>query len=550
MVSYFVSRNVEESVYGFLARYQYETFGSLTSLCLCLFDKESFNVQHLFPTNLGTFVRNTRHICDWDEDYLLENHTIWPYFFAFLNDDEVKRYTEKIYSGNGICGFQSRFQAFNTNKLPKYCPICFKENYQKNGEYFWNRIHQIPDIKICPDHNCFLEEIRAESYWGTSSRIYYPPIIELCPTDNIRFNNSQLIYEIANCQKEILKGTLKPNLDFKSRTNLPNFNNRNLHHISSLKKQFKDYFGQDLLDFYSISDSFISSSTIRGSRRNTSFVALVLLDLFLRKFKIFTSEDRRLSQVKLFGEGPWECLNDKCEFFGKKIISTAKFRYYKKQDRTVAKFTCKCGMAYTKSLVVQDNVVIKVNVFRYLKPRKKLPIRLKRNVDFERRSFWVLNESLDVSRKHYIRKRENSNWLKKYDLPWYNSQRQKLKRIKAERTARVKHEQEIKYLTSLQLALDRIKIENPPFRISRNHILKKAELSSTSRKYPLVEKFFRINSESVKMFWIRRLNYIADQLHAQGLEVNTNNLLKKFSWGRKAKIENDAKKISLNRRYQ
>ena len=45
----------------------------------------------------------------------------------------------------------------NESRYIRYCPECAKADREKYGETYWHREHQIPRIRVCPKHRCFLE---------------------------------------------------------------------------------------------------------------------------------------------------------------------------------------------------------------------------------------------------------------------------------------------------------------------------------------------------------------------------------------------------------
>ena len=38
----------------------------------------------------------------------------------------------------------------------RYCPVCCQEDLQLYGEPYWHRSHQLPDMRICTKHRCWL----------------------------------------------------------------------------------------------------------------------------------------------------------------------------------------------------------------------------------------------------------------------------------------------------------------------------------------------------------------------------------------------------------
>src|SRR4030042_7010586 len=66
-----------------------------------------------------------------------------------------KRAMEAIKSDSGM-GLHSK-RGINTSrvKVPqflRYCPECVSEDFERWGETYWRRTHQLPGVLVCTDH--------------------------------------------------------------------------------------------------------------------------------------------------------------------------------------------------------------------------------------------------------------------------------------------------------------------------------------------------------------------------------------------------------------
>ena len=84
-------------------------------------------------------------------------HTMYPAYIRFLPKQR------RIDAVNGIITCEGNWKnlmcipLLNEPRYIRYCPECAKEDREKYGETHWHRAHQIPRIRVCPEHRCFLE---------------------------------------------------------------------------------------------------------------------------------------------------------------------------------------------------------------------------------------------------------------------------------------------------------------------------------------------------------------------------------------------------------
>lgn len=76
-----------------------------------------------------------------------------------------------------------------------------------------------------------------------------------------------------------------------------------------------------------------------------------LYHLLLIQFLSCTAEEffRLPTELSLFGEGPWPCLNPAAEHFREPVISEYKLSSRLRGNRPTATFSCRCGFSYVRS---------------------------------------------------------------------------------------------------------------------------------------------------------------------------------------------------------
>ncbi|MFY3790689.1 TniQ family protein [Ureibacillus sp. MALMAid1270] len=89
------------------------------------------------------------------KEFFINNHTIVPLTKPFYQkkwtefvDADIRKY--RIFpeiSGDVV-----------TKDRLYYCPKCIKKQFEKHGESYWSRLHQIPGIFVCGIHRSSLVE--------------------------------------------------------------------------------------------------------------------------------------------------------------------------------------------------------------------------------------------------------------------------------------------------------------------------------------------------------------------------------------------------------
>lgn len=164
----------DELLYSVLARYK-QMCGiiSKTALVKDLFNKNVIITSVLFPQHLKVLVSNLPPSSKLDVDELIENHTMFPFYTAFLSEKKTNQVFEGMagsYGGGvekivGLGGTKVKH-----NEYLQYCPVCFRLDKQTHGESYWRRVHQIPGAMYCDIHKVLLKQ---SEVLCTDSRVDY-----------------------------------------------------------------------------------------------------------------------------------------------------------------------------------------------------------------------------------------------------------------------------------------------------------------------------------------------------------------------------------------
>lgn len=295
-------------------------------------------------------------------DSFIKENTIFPFFKPFMSELRAELVNKNMCSGSTKSlrermGINSG-DIFNKNgHTIKICPLCFKEENDKNGEAYAHRLHQIPGNFICEKHEIYLNEyeiptnkniffdindINSESFSvdGINDILknYY---LNLSHDIKYVLNGGYAIYNKDNVQamyrnKLCEKGYLKNNR-IDQRKLMDDFSN--FYPIDFLMKLESD------IDINN-SDCWLTNlSTSKAEYVHPIRHLLFIRFLFGSAESLIVNED---IEYKPFGEGPWPCLNPAAEHFGELVIDNCLVKSCGERKGVIGYLKCACGFEYTR----------------------------------------------------------------------------------------------------------------------------------------------------------------------------------------------------------
>jgi hypothetical protein len=340
-----------------------------------LFEMASTTIQ---LKNLVTFIEKVK-ITNLLE--IIENHTLFPLVYPFVNLEQREQLYNRITNNTKYRDFYSSLPSVLSDSI-RYCPICVNEDFSKFGEVNFKTFHQCIFFKTCYIHGVELitkcqscggkfetvESYGKPTYLTTNSckrcgeKINQPPIIvqdqiERSILEDIKYiinNNDKFILESLRIkymawmyEKGYTKTTMELNIN--------------------LKKLIDDLYGFYGEEFFKKFDIDKEGLLKGGHLSRILFGKLPSKKPFLHIiFMRFISKSSVENFINLavpsvfqtvpFGHGPWECLNNICENYRKKVIKKC-LRTISRWDRTRGEFVCpSCGFHYMKSWDVVSEV--------------------------------------------------------------------------------------------------------------------------------------------------------------------------------------------------
>lgn len=357
----------DEILYSTLARYHLRSGNSsYKATMIDLYGDYDVTAVVDLPANIGRLIENMPMGNKYTSEYIIFNHTLYSLYSCFLPleraekvfDSMVKSKGGDIYTRTGIMA-----SSITMNRYFMFCPECMKEDLEKNGEYYWHRIHQVPCITLCTKHKCFLCDSEVEVR-GFNKYEYKIPTINNCISKNIKSgisdNDIEKLITLGGDIEVLLNNQNgfenKPIEWFKlqyinhlKRKGLANING-NIY-MKEFLKCFVEYYGDNFLilvqssvdknnDINWLSDMVRNKNNANHVIRHLlliQFLGISLMDLFNIKY-----------EFKPFGDGPWLCLNKAAEHYHQAVVEDLKTNYDAEYKIPIGTFKCKCGFIYTR----------------------------------------------------------------------------------------------------------------------------------------------------------------------------------------------------------
>jgi hypothetical protein len=115
----------------------------------------------LFPQNINMFIANLPPTSKLSAKEIIQNHTMYPFFTAFMSVGKTDMVINSMINGSGksienLVGMAG--SKVKTNSHLRYCPLCFKQDIEDYGESYWRRLPQVPGALYCPEHHVLYKD--------------------------------------------------------------------------------------------------------------------------------------------------------------------------------------------------------------------------------------------------------------------------------------------------------------------------------------------------------------------------------------------------------
>lgn len=369
MISHFPHPYPDELLYSVFARFSARVrYPSEQSVLKDLFGTIHTVASVNFPGHLNYLAAALPTPTGYTADYLISNHTCFPFFEPFLTKDRAKQVREHMYgTGNGIYALLG----FLASHIPqprwlRLCPQCITEDRDRYGECYWHRVHQVPGVEVCPIHQGRVYDSAVRAQNSLERQVFVPAehaaqSLSSHPCEAVQTHRSSLL-ALAQDIQWLLSQHLLP-VDFQT------FHQLYLkqlvalgfasHHkkrveMEKLTQAVKRFYPPELLQLLHCElDEVLKDNWVIRLLIQQRYVHHPLRHLLFMQFLGYTAEAFFALDLeeKPFGDGPWPCLNPASDHYQEKRILEYRLSCskYVKRRPPVGTFSCSCGFTYART---------------------------------------------------------------------------------------------------------------------------------------------------------------------------------------------------------
>jgi biotin operon repressor len=365
MLPFFTDPYPNELLYSAFARYHFYSGNvSLTNTLMDLFGKRTIYPSFEIGTNLRLFCNRIGN--SYSPEYLIQEHTLFPFYQPFLPSERSVEILKSIANGNKN-GIQMKIGITPGSICKKediyYCLSCASEDMEKLGETYIHREHQLQGVMVCPHHGRLLKKYPIKK--GEKSSLEYvrvdESLLDLSDTYLQQEKYQESLFQISKAAYYLLTH----DLSCFSRSEVQ-FRYKNLLYemkLTGCNLQVKqeelygmliNHYGTELLDLLESNlDKNDKSNWLRNAtcsrKRTVHPLRHILLILFL--IGDMDAFFKGIGQTyNPFGKGPWPCLNKASDHYRQDVIDYVTITTNShKVGKPVGTFICTCGYIYSRS---------------------------------------------------------------------------------------------------------------------------------------------------------------------------------------------------------
>ena len=359
----------DELLYSLIARHGWlQTSDSHKRLIRRLFVTNHALAVVDLPARLRTLHESGHLWAGWDHHMLLQQHTLFPLYSAFIPRTRVQQIEQDLAGERGGAIHLRAGIMASKVRLPfylRFCPCCASEERERTGEAYWHRLHQVPGVMVCPTHNVFLEESSIETQMRRSRQAFMAAEDAIPTKAPIRLGDGitehLTLLRIATGAAWLLGNPIRG-------TELGILRARYLVHATKLGyatasgrirwkvllREFDSRFSAAFLEQLQApllgrkSDHWLARIL-----RNPRAVQAPIRHLVLMDFLGLIPETfyRTNVPLPLFGVGPWHCDNSVCPDRGEPKITKVEYMVSPEHRESFGVFTCPtCGQVKCRTI--------------------------------------------------------------------------------------------------------------------------------------------------------------------------------------------------------
>lgn len=367
MISCFPDPYPDELLYSVCARFhQRVQYPNKKGIVRELFGDEAAIAVVDLPSKLGSLASALPPGSRYTVERLINNHTLLPFFAPFLHPEQAQQLRADMEGARGpAIKMRSGIMA-STVQPPewlRFCPLCVQEDKQNFGECYWHRLHQLPGVEVCPDHNVRLldSQVRVQNPQTRHEFVSAEQGIQLPKSRSYSLlsPHHRILLKIAQDAAWLLQQTASPlGLEILAKRyrqllaeqGLATYSGR--VRVSELLRDFCQFYPDDLLQSLQCGiDPESQHSWLFRLVRSPKGSQHPLRHLLLMQFLRHTAETffQLSHRFMPFGKGPWPCLNQADAHVHQPLIQACEITYSQEHGKPIGTFRCSCGFIYCRT---------------------------------------------------------------------------------------------------------------------------------------------------------------------------------------------------------
>ncbi|WP_066070811.1 TnsD family Tn7-like transposition protein [Neobacillus soli] len=361
MMHWFPTPYPDELLYSVLARYHVWSGNTSPKMTVEeLFGKRTVRSVWDLPANLNVLLSQLGSY--WSDNQLINHHTMYPYYSAFLLPKQAKQVKKSMLNTDGST-IHTRIGVAASNVKVKtnlwVCSDCIKDDMDTYGETYWRRVHQAPGVFICPKHETVLEETNVSvKAQNQHEFVVATPFVERTKVDLKGLNRDEfeLLKKVSKATKSLLNNTHLQKTDNTVRNKYLELLKQNGYASVNgflkrerLYQSFGSKFSERSLELLQSPVFFEETDwlTMIFQKHRKSFHPLrhLLVMMFLE-----TDLDHLFDKKEHgpFGKVPWLCLNLACPNYHKPVVTDLTITRCYDTGKPVGTFRCDCGFVFSR----------------------------------------------------------------------------------------------------------------------------------------------------------------------------------------------------------
>ena len=161
----------DELFYSVVARFA-DRMGLLTppAVAQLVFGLSRITPTVEIPPRLDRLIPRLLPHSPFTPDELIANHSLVPYFTAFMGEDRAEAARAAVLAADAIRAFaRLGINAIQNPLTLRLCTGCVASDREEEREPYWRRRHQLPGVAVCAAHNLPLQEgvsVRGDEWAG------------------------------------------------------------------------------------------------------------------------------------------------------------------------------------------------------------------------------------------------------------------------------------------------------------------------------------------------------------------------------------------------